>query len=275
MSSSVTDSSPEPECYEAWSTPSPDQVEVMLVGTYHMANPGLDKHDFEADDVLTPTRQRELRDLVARLERWSPDHVAVEQPYDRQETVDSAYRDYRNDGLEDRNEVVQVGFRLADRLGHDRVHAVDVDMSIEVDDEAPWTEEFDSPEKLDYARPNLDERVREKEERLRNATVREYLRWLNREPQLREVHELMFEDCISWGAGDGFEGARLLAGWYERNLRTVQNLWRIVEDTDERVFLLIGASHVRVLRHLLDEAPMFCPVSPRPYLSDREERPTQ
>ena len=76
----------------------------------------------------------------------------------------------------------------------------------------------------------------------------------------------MFGDVIPWGAGRDFEGARLLGGWYERNLRTVQNLYSIAEDTNERVLVIIGSGHVRVLRHLLREAPMFCPVSPLPFL---------
>ena len=31
---------------------------------------------------------------------------------------------------------------------------------------------------------------------------------------------------------------------------------------DERILLVVGSGHGRVLRHLLTEAPMFRPVSP-------------
>lgn len=37
---------------------------VMILGTYHMANPGADAVNFEADEVLAPKRQRELQQLV-------------------------------------------------------------------------------------------------------------------------------------------------------------------------------------------------------------------
>ncbi len=33
---------------------------IMILGTYHMDNPGSDAVNFEADDVLTAKRQREL-----------------------------------------------------------------------------------------------------------------------------------------------------------------------------------------------------------------------
>ena len=32
------------------------------------------------------------------------------------------------------------------------------------------------------------------------------------------------------------------------------------------MLFLVGSGHIHVLRHLLEEAPMFCPVSPLPYL---------
>ena len=37
---------------------------VMILGTYHMANPEADAVNFEADDVLTAKRQRELQQLI-------------------------------------------------------------------------------------------------------------------------------------------------------------------------------------------------------------------
>lgn len=249
-----------------WPRCESEQLPVMLCGTYHMANPGEDEVNVESDDVLAPERQSELRDLVERFESWDPDYVAVEQPHDRQESVDSAYGEYRTEGLDDRNEVVQIGFRLADRLDHDRVHAVDADMSIAVDGKAPWTEGADSPDKLDFPRPDPEEIAQREQELLSTSTIPEILREMNGEPALRKNHDLMFADAIPWGAGEEFEGARLLGGWYERNLRIVQNVWRITESTDERVFLLVGSGHVRALRHLFDEAPMFCPVSPLPSL---------
>ncbi|MFC7057401.1 hypothetical protein [Halovenus salina] len=59
-----------------WPTPTPEQVEVIVLGTYHMDEPGLDKVNVAADDVLVSTRQRELSSFVSHLPRptltWSP-----------------------------------------------------------------------------------------------------------------------------------------------------------------------------------------------------------
>jgi pheromone shutdown protein TraB len=49
----------------------------------------------------------------------------------------------------------------------------------------------------------------------------------------------------------------------------VHHLWRAIEQGNERILLVVGTGHIRVLRHLLDETPMCCPVSPLPHLPER------
>jgi hypothetical protein len=260
----------------------------MLLGTYHMDNPGLDESNPEVDDVLAPDRQEELQDLVERLARWEPEQVAVERPYDRAEDVNSFYevfrsgeRSYDRDTDSDRDfrafasdatgevrsEVVQVGFRLADELDHERVYPIDHPMDISNDDlEALEERDFQPEEKVDFSLPDWEMVERETEQRLATSTIPEFLSWENREEQLRDNHDGMFGRYVRWGEGDNFGGPRTLARWYERNLHILHNLWRAMEPGDERMLLVVGSGHVRVLRHLLDEAPIFCPVSPLAYL---------
>ena len=54
--------------------------EVLIVGTFHMDVPGLDLINPDAGDVFEKTRQAEIQELVARLVRFEPTHVAVEWP---------------------------------------------------------------------------------------------------------------------------------------------------------------------------------------------------
>lgn len=264
-----------------------EQVQVLFLGTYHMDNRGLDEVNVEADDVFAPDRQAELETLTDRLAEWKPERIAVEWPYDWQESVDSLYEEYRNgtrtyDDREDvdlgsvfdaevscRSEVVQVGFRLADELGHDRVYPIDHPMDAANEDlEALEERGFDPEKKVEYSLPDVDGHGREVDERLADSTIPEFLRWTNEEEQLRFNHDWTFSRGVRWGEGDNFGGPRMLAAWYDRNIRMIHNLWRAIESGDDRALLLVGSGHVRALRHLLTEAPMFCPVSPLPYLQE-------
>ena len=55
-----------------------DAVQVMVLGTYHFANPGQDVVNAEADDMLAPGRQAELEALTRQLAAFHPTAIAVE-----------------------------------------------------------------------------------------------------------------------------------------------------------------------------------------------------
>lgn len=268
---------------DGWPRCTDEQIRVMVLGTYHMANPGRDLVNVEADDVLDAERQAGLEDLADLLSGWAPDRVAVELPHEWQADVETAYESYRTgqraydraepfpdplpDGLA-RTESVQIGFRLADRLDHAAPLAVDHESRVPATTTPEAMEAairgVPAHEETSYPLPDPAELAAEASRRLARSTLPEYHRWMNEEPQLRENHALLFGAALDGEDADA--GIGMVTAWYERNLRAVRTLRERLDATDDRVLLLFGSGHVRVLRHLLDEAPMFCPVSPLPSL---------
>jgi hypothetical protein len=105
--------------------PAPAVTQVMVIGTYHMSNPGKDIHDVKADDVLAPKRQKEIAATVKALARFRPTKVAVEWPAD---IVAERWPKFRAGKLPpSRNEVVQLGFRLAEQAHSEGAWGIDVD----------------------------------------------------------------------------------------------------------------------------------------------------
>lgn len=73
-----------------------------------------------------------------------------------------------------------------------------------------------------------------------------------------EAADLVGQSSELWvGFPDHHIGADLVGEWYKRNLRIYANLWRAVEEGDDRVVLLIGQGHVWTLRTFLRENPDF------------------
>lgn len=108
-------------------TAEPEPVEVMILGTYHMSNPGQDLHNARIDPVTTPEKQAQLEAVAEALARFRPTAVAVERiARDQATMLDHRYPAFTPaDLLANPDERVQVGYRLAHRLGLERVYAID------------------------------------------------------------------------------------------------------------------------------------------------------
>ena len=115
----------------------------MIVGTFHFSNPGQDQHNVQADDVLTPTRQNQLQSISKSLLRFHPTVVAVEWPA---ELVNERYAKFKTGDLPvSRNEVVQLGFRLAKDAGIQSVYGIDVDGDFPYEPVQAWAQQHGGP----------------------------------------------------------------------------------------------------------------------------------
>jgi hypothetical protein len=251
-------------------TCAPDQVQVMLLGTFHFQGSATDAVSGTPQDMRSPQRQAELEELIQRLAHWAPEQVAVEWPYTFADSTTAFFQRYveRGGQTTSQNEVVQVGFRLAHRLGHATVHPIDHQMPIGNDSLAALLERRpDLQHHSEQMVEVLRERLRESEAAQAELTIAERLRIVNGEEALRSGNSLgMFGSWIAAGEGNNRGGPQLLARWYERNFYMVHHLTRVLRPDTRRVLVLVGSGHVPPLRNILDEAPQFCPVSPLPYL---------
>src|SRR3954468_24504566 len=103
------------------------RAEVLVLGTYHMGNPGHDIYNMQADDVRAPKRQAEIAQLVQVLKKFNPTKIAVESDA-FSDKIPKRYADYLAGRYElTANEIDQIGLRLAKELGHKAVYPVDAD----------------------------------------------------------------------------------------------------------------------------------------------------
>jgi hypothetical protein len=246
--------------------PEDDRVAVLLLGSYHMANPGLDQFNLEADDVLAPERQAQIEAVVAQLAAFAPTKIAIEDPYGDSTAVVN-YRQYvRGERTLERSEEEQIGFRLAKRLGHEAVYQIDVRLML--DDAALGP--------VVAANPAHQARMAELEKLgqramaqmaawLAEGTVGEMLYHMNRPEVLAQAHWPYVWIFAPIAEGDDYAGADLVADWYKRNLRIFANLNRIATPGD-RILVIYGQGHIPILRELVQASPDFCLEDSLPYL---------
>jgi len=108
-------------------TTPPPRAEILILGTYHMANPGRDVFNMSADDVLAPKRQAEIGELLEVLKRFKPTKIAIESTVYEDRRL-KQYAEYLAGVYTlTANEIEQVGFRLAKELGQKAIYPVDYD----------------------------------------------------------------------------------------------------------------------------------------------------
>ena len=245
------------------------QVQVLVLGTHHFANPGLDLHNVQVDDVLSPRRQAEVAAVVAGLARFKPTVVAVEaQADDLPGRALPAYDAVRTGAREPgRNEIEQIGFRLARAMGLSQVLGVDAPGAFPFEAVQAYAAEAGRGAELQALLDAVGRRTQAFEAAARQTTVAALLRRLNRPAALREDHAWYLQ-ALSFGQAGRQPGAELVGQWVARNLGICARLVQSVSPGD-RVVLVIGSGHAPLLRQCVQGLPGWRLVEPARFLPGR------
>jgi hypothetical protein len=247
----------------------PAPIQVMILGSYHMDSPGLDLINLEVDDVTKPRRQKELATLTAQLAKFSPTKVAVEMmPRLDTPTIPAFERFTPAELLKDKNEIVQIGFRLAHHMKHTAVFAIDEQSDtvnyFPFDKVQAFVKANDQEDALKSLMAKTEASVKASVATYPRKTVSTILRELN-DPTRIAKDQTAYTALLAFGQGKEWPGAELNAGWYLRNAKIHAKLMKIAKPGD-RIVVLYGAGHNYLLRDLVRSTEGFQLIEPRAYL---------
>jgi hypothetical protein len=253
------------------------RAKILLLGTFHFHNPGHDAHKPTFTlDVFSERRQREIADVAERLAGFGATKVAVEPEWRYQADVDRYYGAYLRGQLEQEpdcwltpaNEIVQLGFRLAQRLGHQRVYCVGArERHYEpLPDPEAYARQHGQEHLLNQWRPRFFRLWDHHDAQMAAFTLEQMLLGMNTEVSILRGHGSYLVDAFKIGGPGEYPGVDRVTGWYNRNLRIFANLQRITEREDERVLLVIGAGHLPILRQCVRASPEYKLVEAHKYL---------
>lgn len=254
-------------CQPMPAPPEASHAKLMILGTFHFDDAGLDGYKPKYRlDILSSKRQSEISALLEALARYRPNKIAVEWRVEHQTALDAEFKKYLagNEASVGSNEIYQLGFRLARRLNHERVYAIDAPERglLPV---APTTEELIRRAKAG-AQNDLIERGTAwlkwfddldlwEDEVKTKQTLIEHLRLLNRPDYQRWQLGRYLVAQFEVGGGGDYTGADWRTGWYNRNLRIFSNLLRLRSSSSDRILVIIGAGHVPLLLQMAQTAP--------------------
>lgn len=231
-------------------------AKLLILGTYHFANPGLDMAKLEVADVLSEAKQLEITAVLTTLATFQPTKIAVEVPYDQAEALNQLYAAYRAGRHElTRNEIQQLGFRLAAQLNHAQIYAIDHPGSPIPFEAALAYAEAHHPDFLTKFQATLARWEVESNRHQQTLSVGEILRLINSPETVAENHQL-YLDFTAVGATETYIGAEVLSGWYDRNIRIFANLQQIAVP-DDRILVIYGSGHLAILQELARSSSQF------------------
>jgi hypothetical protein len=245
-------------------------IEVMVLGTYHMGNPGLDLHNIAADDVLTPRRQAELAAVATALARFRPTVVAVERVAAAPGFVDPVYAVFEPAQLvELRDERVQIAYRLAHQLQIPIVYGVDEVGGDGEPDYFPFERVQHAAKahgieaQLMAISDDVGRMVAEFGARQASSSIAELLIAANDAGGLANAS--FYYRLLELDTGEDQPGAELLGYWTMRNAKIVSKLLDIAKPGD-RIVLVYGAGHKAWLEQIIARMPGYTVVDPVPHL---------
>ena len=230
-----------------------NKAQVMILGSYHFGNGGEHLINVEVADVMSDKKQLEIIEVIDKLSKFKPNKIAVEAKVTSAKELNNDYIEYCSNNSEiksniigHRNEIVQLGFRLANRLDHSKIYPIDVPAFLPFEPLDDYAKN-NLPELYEKIHQEIAKGAKQNEDLQKNNTVGEILRYLNNENRIEIEHSNFYLDLNQVGAGDKYYGANFITAWYERNIKIFANLQAISEPGD-RILVIYGAGHCKIFK---------------------------
>jgi uncharacterized protein DUF5694 len=241
--------------------------QVMILGVAHLVS----HHDIHnsqfSGDPLSPDRQAQIAEIVARLGRFHPTKVLIEAPADdpryAQRFTDYAAGRYVLPPSED----YQFGFRLAKEAHNPTIYAVDTWGPPIIDDSSAQGKRVDAYLKatLPHVSTAEGDAFRAKSTALeKSASYLDLLRYLNTDEAIR-ANASWYSVVDGVGRAENFAGASYVAQWYTRNCYIFANILNVLQP-DDRAVVVFGQGHEYLLRDFARLNPDITYVDPLRYL---------
>jgi hypothetical protein len=226
---------------------------VMILGTFHFGETTDLKH-VEYDNISSVKRREEIKMVVESIKKFRPTKLAFEVVKEKNNSLNNDFRNYLDGKFElGVNEVHQIGFKVAEELGHREIFAVDWRDNVgqrgygEVMD---WAKN-ETPEILDYI-SKIEQSMNLTTE-LVNDSFFETIKKINEENIIKKLHEINM-NIGRIGIGTNYVGIDWLKWWYQRNLIIYSNLTNLISSQNDRISLLIGGNHTYLVSQFLQES---------------------
>lgn len=247
----------------ACATAPKDAIQVMVVGSWHMKGSEADSAAVASTDVLTPERQAELAKVADALAAFRPTVVAVERITEAPGYVDPKFAAFTPAELtSNRDERVQLAYRLAARAGVTRVFGIDEQPTPPEPDYFPF-DAVATQAAASGRQAELEAMIGMAKDMTARFSALQPTHTMGELLVMTNTDELSSADfyyrLFAFDAGEAQPGAELQAYWFMRNAKIFGKLVQVTKPGD-RVVVVYGAGHKYWLDHFAAHTHGFASV---------------
>jgi hypothetical protein len=232
------------------------EVKILLLGTFHFDNPGLDVAKFKDADILSPKRQKEVEEVTSLLKKYAPDKIFIEGVTAAQPQIDSLYSMYKAGNKKlSASETEQLGFRLANQLGLSTLYGVDYkEAEFPFDSLMKSATEANQTEITSFVQRTIEEVQKTFNEALQKLTIKEMMLRENSEALMKLQHEFYFRLLPAGNPGNHI-GSYLVSEWWRRNMVICENILKQLNGQEEKILVIFGSGHTAILSEIMKFNP--------------------
>tara|TARA_R110002049_G_scaffold93815_4_gene231581 strand:- start:5241 stop:6068 length:828 start_codon:yes stop_codon:yes gene_type:complete len=227
-----------------------NKIRVLNFGSVHLSG-STDAYS-SITDVNSIKGKADIQKIVEQLVKFKPTIICVEIPPESTEFMNQAFQKYKTDQSSRINyseEVNVIGLEVARLSGTKKIYGIDNPIG------------FDYPKLIELANKNvLDslyvQNIMGSYETQNKKPLLEQFAEINTTKYKMETFDL-YNFLATMHTPNGFEGADIIADFYKRNLRMYTNFSDIPLTKNDRVLIIMGATHTAYFDIFIGNSPKY------------------
>ncbi|TYP97504.1 hypothetical protein C7447_104193 [Tenacibaculum adriaticum] len=239
-------------------TENSEKIRILNFGSVHLSMTS-DANSSKIN-LNNPNEVTDLKKLVDKIVEFKPTIICLELEPKNNEYIASTFLKYKKDQTKRLNysdELNSIGLEVARLSGTERIYGIDSQIG------------FDYPSLIKIANKNKSDsvfiaKVINNYKRVNVLKLKEQFQIINTKEYKAETFDF-YNFLATKHTETGQEGAEEIAKFYERNLKMYSNFNDIEMNKNDRVFILLGATHTAYFDVFIENNETFKLENPSEY----------
>ncbi len=227
-----------------------NKIHVLNFGVAHLTRTTDANASFR--DVNSAEVKKDLKEIVTRLLNFKPTVICIELSPENNDFVNETYQKYiidQTNRLNYSDELNAIGLEVGRLSGVKKIYGIDSQVAFHYQSAVALAEE-------NVADSLFVKKMMGKYKTVNNLPLLEQFREINTKDYKMETFNF-YNFLATKHSADKYEGADIIAEFYKRNLRMYSNFSDIPLTKDDRVLIILGATHTAYFDVFIENNPKY------------------